>query len=237
MKLLEVNNISKSYERRRRFGRGTTPNLILQDVSFSINEGSCVGLMGESGAGKSTLARILVGLEQPDSGEVWFQGLNICHMNRANWKEVRRHIQFVYQNGYSSFNPRICVGDSIGEPLKNFERKMTSIARREQVIKLLVTVGLNSSDYHKMPHQFSGGQIQRVAIARALALQPKLLILDEVVSSLDSIIRQHILHTLKALKEELKLSYLFISHQKSAVDVLADRIIHLKGGRVEPEQP
>lgn len=235
MKLLEVKNIRKSYERRHPWGRSRLPQSILQDVSFSIDEGSCVGLMGESGAGKSTLARILVGLEPPDSGEIWFQGRNLCQLKGNNWKEVRRHIQFVYQNGFSSFNPRICVGESIAEPLKNFERKMTSSTRWEQVIKLLETVGLNGSDYHKMPHQFSGGQIQRIAIARALVLQPKLLILDEVVSSLDAIIRMHILQKLKALKEELKLSYLFISHQKSAIDVFADQIILLQNGCIEQE--
>ncbi|MGO0122412.1 ABC transporter ATP-binding protein [Desulfothermobacter acidiphilus] len=229
MKLLEVKGLVKHYVRKRGLARRETIRAV-DGVSFSLAPGETLGLVGESGCGKSTLGRLILRLEEPTAGEVIFEGVNIATCGEKELRERRRHLQIVFQDAYSSLNPRRTVGASVEEHLANFG--MPRSERRERVRELLQLVGLNPEEAAKYPHELSGGQRQRVNLARALALQPKLIVCDEPVSSLDVSIRAQILKLLRELKERFRLSYLFISHDLAAVSCLADRVAVMYLGKI-----
>ncbi|MBA4532145.1 nickel import ATP-binding protein NikE [Brevibacillus halotolerans] len=233
MSLLTLTNIKKTYSLGNSVWRKGKTVEAVKDVSFTLEEGICLGLVGESGAGKSTLGKIILGLEKPDQGEVWFQGKDLYRLKEKELREVRRDLQVVFQDCYSAVNPRLTIREIIAEPLRNYEQR-TDTQERQKVQELLEIVGLDPEDMHKYPHQFSGGQLQRINIARAIALRPKLIILDEAVSALDALTQVQILHLLAELKEEFQLSYLFISHDLQAINYIADCIgVMYKGEIVE----
>jgi nickel transport system ATP-binding protein len=231
MSMLELKGITKAYPfGNSMWGKRKTVKAV-KKVSLSLEEGICLGLVGESGSGKSTLGKIILGLEKPDQGEVLFQGKNLYSVKRKELKELRRNLQVVFQDCYSSVNPRLTIREIVAEPLRNYER-LTDDQEKQKVQELLETIRLHPDDMHKYPHQLSGGQLQRVNIARAIALRPKLIILDEAVSALDVLVQAQILNLLADLKEEFRLSYLFISHDLQAVNEIADHLAVMYRGEI-----
>lgn len=229
--MLELKGIKKTYLLGNSvWGKRKTVEAV-KNVSLTLEERVCLGLVGKSGSGKSTLGKIILGLEKPDQGEVWFQGKNLSNLKAKELKELRRNLQVVFQDCYSSVNPRLTIGEIIAEPLRNYER-LTSVQEKKKVQELLEIVGLCTEDIHKYPYQFSGGQLQRINIARAIALKPKLIIFDEAVSALDVLVQVQILNLLAQLKEEFHLSYLFISHDLQAVNYIADRLAVMYNGEI-----
>jgi nickel transport system ATP-binding protein len=230
MNLLELRAIDKSYRRGGWFGNRDRVQ-VLKKVSLSLNEGACLGLLGRSGSGKSTLSRIALGLECPDSGDILFQGKELAGLSRRESFLARKGLQVVFQNSLGSVNPRMTAGEVVAEPIRNFER-VTKSELRHRVGRLLEMVGLDASDAEKLPHQFSGGQLQRVCVARAIALKPRVIILDEAVSSLDMIVQTRILDLLSALRRELGTSYLLISHDIRVILRMADSLAVLHEGEI-----
>jgi nickel transport system ATP-binding protein len=224
---MKVDHLYKSYKKKSGFFKKEN-SLILKDISLNIFKGECLGLIGESGSGKSTLGRLISGIEESDSGKISINGVNL---NRQNSKSFKDEISIVFQDYNSSVNPRFKVIDIILEALKKMkkENKKTAI---KKVISLLEKVGLNEDFLDRYPHQLSGGQLQRVCIARAIATNPELIILDEAVSSLDVSTQVEILNLLIKLKEEMDISYLFITHDLMAVTYICDRVIFLKEGEI-----
>lgn len=228
MSLLELFEVTKTYRRGGFFGEKGR-HVVLDRVSLALREGECLGLLGKSGSGKSTLGRIALGLESPDSGQVRFQGRPVVSRLLGNGGFARKDLQVVFQNSLGSVNPRFTAGEIIAEPLDNFERP-TAPARRARVAELLQMVGLRPADAGKYPHQFSGGQMQRVCIARALAPRPRVVVLDEAVSSLDMLVQARILDLLAALRRDTGTSYLFISHDVRVLLGSCDRLAVLHEG-------
>lgn len=230
MALLEIDQVKKIYKVRK-FGNSYRL-LAVNDVSFSLEDGKCVGLVGESGCGKSTLGRLITGLEQPTQGEIRFQGKNV-HTGKKNSSRLQfsKEIQMVFQDSYDAVNPRYTAKQIIEEPLKNL-MKLSGKERDEKVRLLLWQVGISENEKDKYALEFSGGQLQRICIARALACSPRFLVLDEPLSSLDVSVQAQILNLLSDIKKELHLSYLLISHDLEAVYYLADSIIVMYGGRI-----
>lgn len=201
-------------------------------VSFEVRRGETLGLVGESGCGKTTTGRAILRLIEPTSGRIVFDGHDVTSLSRSELKALRRHMQIIFQDPYSSLNPRLTVGSAIMEVLKVHERFSSDAERREFIEDLLVKVGLEPQHYHNYPHEFSGGQRQRICIARALALEPALLICDESVSALDVSVQAQVLNLLVQLREELGLTYIFISHDLSVVKFISDRIAVMHAGRI-----
>jgi oligopeptide/dipeptide ABC transporter ATP-binding protein len=229
--LLEVEDLAKEFTLPRT-GFGARPRLRAVDgVSFAIAPGEVLGLVGESGSGKSTVGRLVLRLIEPSRGRVRFAGQDITALDGAAMRPLRRAMQMVFQDPYASLNPRRDVGDAIGEVLR-----LHAIARgedgRTRVAALLEKVGLAAADMGRRPREFSGGQRQRIAIARALAVSPRFLVADEPVSALDVSVQAGILALLRSLQSELGLAMLFISHDLSVVEVMADRVMVLYLGRV-----
>jgi nickel transport system ATP-binding protein len=231
MSLLQVNEVTHSYGAPTFFNWKDRSKKILSNISLSIEEGTCLGLLGTSGAGKSTLGRVILGLERPQSGQVLFQGQDIYTLDKHNRQKIRRDLQAVFQDSYSSVNPRMTAERIIAEPLENYE-KLTVAEQKRTVIDLLERVGLSEGDLKKYPNQFSGGQLQRINIARAISLKPKLIVLDESVSSLDMVNQTLILELLKELKADFGLSYLFITHDIKAAYTISDRLGILEKGEL-----
>ncbi|MGM5471829.1 nickel import ATP-binding protein NikE [Bacillus pumilus] len=231
MHLLEVKAVSHSYNNRSFLMRKKGADQVLNGVDLIIEEGTCVGLLGQSGAGKSTLGRIILGLEKPKAGQVLFEGQDIYCADQRTRKHYRRHVQAVFQDSYSAVNPRWTVEQILSEPLENYET-MSRKERKSVLIHWLERVGLSEKDLSKYPHQFSGGQLQRINIARALLLQPKLVVLDESVSSLDMVTQGVILDLLVELKKELGVAYLFITHDMTAAYHLSDQLAILDQGEL-----
>lgn len=230
MALLEIEQVKKTY-RTRKFGRSYHV-IAVNGISFSVEKGKCIGLVGESGCGKSTLGRLIAGLERPSEGEIRFHGQSIHPDRKKSGRlEFARDIQMVFQDSFDAVNPRYTAKQIIEEPLRNLT-KLSAFERSEKVNLLLEQVGIPVTERDKYALEFSGGQLQRVCIARALASGPKLLILDEPLSSLDVSIQAQILNLLKDIKEELDLSYLLISHDLEAIYYLADSIVVMYGGQV-----
>jgi oligopeptide/dipeptide ABC transporter ATP-binding protein len=195
----------------------------VDDVSFSINEGETLGIVGESGCGKSTTGRAILRLTKPTEGDVIFQGQNLSALKGQGLRKIRRDMQIVFQDPYASLNPRMTVGTILEEPLK-IHGLAAGAERKRRVKELLDIVGLSELHYNRYPHEFSGGQRQRIGIARALITKPKLIVADEPVSALDVSIQSQILNLMKDLQEQFKLTYMFISHDLSVVRHISDRI-------------
>jgi oligopeptide/dipeptide ABC transporter ATP-binding protein len=193
-------------------------------VSFELHRGETLGIVGESGCGKSTLARLLMRLERPTAGRAYLQGRDMLKMSGGELRRLRRRVQMVMQDPYTSLNPRMTVGDIVGEPYEIHPEVAPRGDRRRHVRQLLEQVGLNPEHINRYPHQFSGGQRQRIGIARALALRPDVIILDEPVSALDVSIQAQVINLLERLQDEFGLSYIFIAHDLSVVRHISDRV-------------
>jgi len=230
--ILAANNLVKTYTQRSgRFGFGSTQIKALDDVSIALKAGTTLAVVGESGSGKSTLARCLLQLHPFDSGEVLFQGQNLAKLHGDDLRSVRKHLQMVFQDPFASLNPRMKVGEIVGEGLLIHGLGSAS-EQKEKVHQMLQRVGLEVVDAQKYPHQFSGGQRQRIGIARALVLNPKVVVCDEPVSALDVSVQAQILLLLKELQREMNLSYIFISHDLRVVRHIADEMVVMNAGKI-----
>ncbi|MFD2413157.1 ATP-binding cassette domain-containing protein [Paenibacillus rhizoplanae] len=236
MKLLEAVGLNKKYEMKRGWFTPDARSVhAVNNLSFSLESGETLGLVGESGCGKSTLARLLLGLEKPSSGRVLYRGMDYTDWSFSEMRKIRSRMQMVFQNSLGSFNPLFTVEQIIGEPLRNYGERKTG-ARRVLVADTLELVGLERKYIHRYPHELSGGQQQRVGIARALALRPELMICDEPFSSLDVTLRKQMMDLLQELKRELGLSYVFITHDLSVVNRFCDSVaVMYQGGIVEKQ--
>lgn len=225
MSLLEVRNVKKYFPVRSNslISRSNEQVHAVDDVSFTLEHGQTLGLVGESGCGKSTLARCIVGLQPITDGQVIFDGQDLSTMSRRELRNARREMQMVFQDPYGSLNPRRRVGSIISDPL-DINTTMTRREQRTRAQELMELVGLNPEHYNRFPADFSGGQRQRIGVARALALRPKLIVCDEPVSALDVSIQAQVLNLLASLQSEFKLSYLFISHNLTVVEHVSDRV-------------
>lgn len=230
--LLEVQNICKYYSGNGGFRKGVKSILhAVNGVSFAIQEGESLGLVGESGCGKSTLARLLVQIEKPSQGTLLFSGTDITHWKGEQLRKWRRNVQIVFQDAFSSLNPRMEIAEIIMDPLRNYK----SLGEKDilrGVDRLLEMVGLETSLKSRYPHELSGGQRQRAAIARALALEPKLVIFDESIASLDVSIQAQILNLIKSLRETLGISMIFISHDLAAVKYVSNKVAVMYLGKI-----
>ena len=230
--ILQANHLVKTYTQSSgRFGFGSTQIKALDDVSLSLKAGSTLAVVGESGSGKSTLARCLLQLHPFDSGEVLFEGKDLAKLESSSLRTMRKNLQMVFQDPFASLNPRMRVGEIVGEGLLIHGLGSAS-EQKNKVQQMLERVGLSGSDALKYPHQFSGGQRQRIGIARALVLQPKVVVCDEPVSALDVSVQAQILLLLKELQREMQLSYIFISHDLRVVRHIADEMVVMHKGRI-----
>jgi oligopeptide transport system ATP-binding protein len=232
--ILEVCDLVKHYPIRRGVLFKSTVGQIqaVDGVSLDLHPGETLGVVGESGCGKSTLARVLMHLEGPTSGTVRYKGRDIFGLKGGELRRLRRNIQLVMQDPYTSLNPRMTVGDLVGEPFEIHPEVAPKGSRRGRVRDLLDVVGLNPEHINRYPHQFSGGQRQRIGIARALALQPEIIVCDEPVSALDVSIQAQVMNLLERLQGEFNLSYIFIAHDLSVVRHLADRVAVMYLGKI-----
>jgi ABC-type oligopeptide transport system ATPase subunit len=231
MPLLEVRHLVKEFTRRKGLFRKGTPVRAVDDVSFTIERGETFGLVGESGSGKTTTGRCILRLIEPTSGEVIFDGKDVLALPRAELRRARRDMQIVFQDPYSSLNPRMRVSDIVEEPL--VIHKLGSRGEREERVKQLFSlVGLNPEHLRRYPHEFSGGQRQRIGLARALALNPSLVIADEPVSALDVSVQAQVVNLLMDLQQQLKLTYLFIAHDLRLVEHICGRVAVMYLGRI-----
>ena len=230
--LLEIRNLKKYYSVKSGFLNKDRRSVKAVDgINLSVKQGEILGIVGESGCGKSTLGRSILRLIEPTSGEVIFEGTNICGLKKEEMRLKRREMQIVFQDPGASLNPRLTVGEIIGEPLEVFHI-CEGKEKEERIYKLMDLVGINRAYINRFPHEFSGGQRQRLGIARALAVNPKLIICDEPVSALDVSIRAQVLNLMKELKDKLNLTYIFISHDLSVVHHICDRVAVMYLGRV-----
>jgi oligopeptide transport system ATP-binding protein len=232
--LLDVRDLVKHYPVTRgvMFKRAIAQVRAVDGLSFALASGETLGVVGESGCGKSTLARVLMRLEPATAGQVLFEGEDILALKGAALRRMRRKVQMVFQDPYTSLNPRMTVGDIIGEPFEIHPEVAPKKSRRKAVQELLDVVGLNPEYINRYPHQFSGGQRQRIGIARSLALKPDLIICDEPVSALDVSIQAQVMNLLGDLKKDFGLSYLFIAHDLSVVRHLSDRVAVMYLGKL-----
>ena len=231
MPLVEVSHLVKGFVRGGGFLRRGATVTAVDDVSFSIEEGETFGLVGESGSGKTTTGRCMLRLIEPTSGAVRFGGEDVLAFSRSRLREARRHMQIVFQDPYSSLNPRMRARQIVEEPLV-IHRLGTRTARRDRVAELFRLVGLDTAHLERYPHEFSGGQRQRIGLARALALKPSFLVLDEPVSALDVSVQAQVVNLLMDLQEQLKLTYLFIAHDLRLVEHICNRVAVMYLGKI-----
>tara|TARA_R110001632_G_scaffold99271_1_gene206008 strand:+ start:10763 stop:12430 length:1668 start_codon:yes stop_codon:yes gene_type:complete len=230
--LLEIVELKKYFEKSSWFHKNE-PIKAVDDVSFSLYEGETLGLVGESGCGKTTLGRSIFHLEKVTSGKIFYKGKDITHLSKGDLKNLRKEIQIIFQDPFSSLNPRISVGNSILEPMAVHKILSSKKERKAYVLELLKKVGLEAAHFNRYPHEFSGGQRQRIGIARTIALQPKLIICDESVSALDVSVQAQVLNLLNELKTEFKFTYIFISHDLSVVKYMSDQLVVMNQGKIE----
>ena len=231
--LLEIVNLHKDFISNASWFSKPTVIKAVNDVSFKIYEGETLGLVGESGCGKTTLSRTILQLEKATLGSILYKGVDITKLSKSEFKKLRKEIQIIFQDPFSSLNPRITIGNTILEPMKVHKILSSNKERKEYVCNLLEKVGLEATHFNRYPHEFSGGQRQRIGIARAIALQPKLIICDESVSALDVSVQAQVLNLLNQLKAEFNFTYIFISHDLSVVKYMADQLVVMNKGRVE----
>lgn len=216
--LLEVRNLSKYFK----VAAGELH--ADENVSFSIEAGKTLGIVGESGCGKSTLGRVILRLNEPTAGHILFRQMDITSFNKSEIRQMRRHMQMIFQDPYASLDPRLTISESIEEPLLVFEPDMDAAARRARVEELMNLVGLSRRNFNAYPHEFDGGRRQRVVIARTLAVNPQFIVCDEPVSALDVSVQAQILNLMIELQQSLKLTYIFISHDLSVVRHISDHV-------------
>ena len=202
-------------------------------MSFKIYEGETVGLVGESGCGKSTLGNAILQLDKATAGQIFYKGNDITKLNKDEIRKLRKEIQLIFQDPYSSLNPRIPVGKAIMEPMKVHGLYKNDAERKAKTIEILERVGLGEDFFNRYPHEFSGGQRQRVGIARTIALQPKLIVCDESVSALDISVQAQVLNLLNELKENFGFTYIFISHDLAVVKYMSDQVLVMNKGKIE----
>ncbi len=232
MSLLEIRDLRKHFPvGEGLFSRNRGVLKAVDGVNLSVEEGETLGLVGESGCGKSTLGRAILRLIEPTSGEVIFQGKNLLTLSQRELRAMRRQMQIIFQDPYASLNPRMRVGDIVGEGLE-IHKLAKGRAKRERVNELLHQVGLREDHYDRYPHEFSGGQRQRIGIARALAVSPKFIVCDEPVSALDVSIQAQIINLLQELQEKMHLTYLFISHDLRVVEHISHRVAIMYLGKI-----
>ncbi|MBK8389602.1 MAG: ABC transporter ATP-binding protein [Saprospiraceae bacterium] len=231
--LLEVQNLSKYYPAQKSFwGKALSYTKAVDEVSFTMKKGETLGLVGESGCGKSTLGRAILRLITPTAGKVVFEGKDVFGFSNEEMRKMRKHMQIIFQDPYSSLNPRMKIGEAIKEPMIIHHLYESNEIRTEKVMELLDVVGLSRDHYNRYPHQFSGGQRQRINIARTLSLNPKFIVCDESVSALDVSVQAQVLNLLMDLKAQFDLTYLFISHDISVVKHISDNIMVMEKGKI-----
>ncbi|EWM64294.1 MULTISPECIES: ABC transporter ATP-binding protein [Micromonospora] len=232
MSLLEVENLTKSFSAGRDWlGRRTKWLNAVKGVSFTLERGECLAVVGESGAGKSTVGRMVLRLIEPDSGSVTFDGIDVLATKPKQLRALRQRMQMIFQDPYSSLDPRMTIRDAVAEPLLVHTDKDRA-TREKEAVELLDKVGIGSRYLERYPAELSGGQLQRVAIARALTMKPSLIVCDEPVAALDVSVRAQVLNLLRDLQEELGLAYLFVCHDLALVEVIADRVMVMAAGEV-----
>ena len=232
-KIVEIKNIKTYFPKHKSFFGKTTDWLkAVDDVTLDVYEGETLGLVGESGCGKTTLGRTILRLNEPTSGEIYFEQKNVLAYSPKEMRALRKDMQIIFQDPYSSLNPRISIGKSIMEPMQVHNMLSSTQERKDRVLELLKKVGLEEKHFNRYPHEFSGGQRQRVCIARALALNPKFIICDESVSALDVSVQAQVLNLLNDLKREFKFTYIFISHDLSVVKFMSDRMAVMNKGKI-----
>ena len=232
--ILQIKNLKTYFPiKKGMFGKAKEFVHAVDDVTFDVFPGETLGLVGESGCGKTTLGRSVLRLIEPTSGEIIFNGINITKLDNTKMRELRKDIQIIFQDPYSSLNPRITIGQAIMEPMQVHNILENDKIRKERVIELLHRVNMNESHFYRYPHEFSGGQRQRICIARALALKPKFIICDESVSALDVSVQAQVLNLLNELKREFDFTYIFISHDLSVVKFMSDRMVVMNKGKIE----
>ena len=231
--LLKVQNLVKYFPiTGGMFGREIERVHAVDGVSFELQPGETLGVVGESGCGKSTTGRCILRLIEPTSGEVWFEGKNVTQASKSELRALARDMQIIFQDPYASLNPRMTVGAIIGEALTIHKLTKTAAEYNDRIVDLLETVGLNADHMRRFPHEFSGGQRQRIGIARALAVNPKLIVCDEAVSALDVSIQAQVINLLEDLQAQFSLTYVFIAHDLSVVEHISDRVAVMYLGRI-----
>ena len=232
--ILQIKNLKTHFPIRNGFFGGVTGHVkAVDDISFDVYPGESLGLVGESGCGKTTCGRTILRLEEPTEGQMIYKGKDIAKMNTEELRSFRKEVQIIFQDPYSSLNPRMTIGNAIMEPMQVHGILENDEQRKKRVEELLARVSLDPSHFYRYPHEFSGGQRQRIGIARALAVNPKFIICDESVSALDVSVQAQVLNLLNELKEEFGLTYIFISHDLSVVKYMSDRMVVMQEGRIE----
>ncbi len=230
--LLDVKNLRKYFPIRGGILSRVVANVkAVQDISFNVKPGEVVGLVGESGSGKTTAGRAILRLIEPTAGEVLFDGVDVVKLNKGELREYRKKMQIIFQDPYASLNPRMAVGDIIGEAFE-IHKLARGKEKEERVAELLVKVGLAPGHMRRYPHEFSGGQRQRIGVARALAVDPQFIVADEPVSALDVSIQAQVVNLLSDLKDELGLTILFIAHDLAVVEYISDRVVVMYLGKI-----
>ena len=231
--LLEIVNVEKEYVSKASLFKKSEGFKAVNDVSFKLYEGETLGLVGESGCGKSTLGNAILQLDKVTAGHIIYKGVDITKLSNSAIRKLRKEIQIIFQDPYSSLNPRIPVGKSIMEPMKVHNLFNSDTERKEKALEILKRVGLSEDYFNRYPHEFSGGQRQRIGIARTVALNPKLIICDESVSALDISVQAQVLNLLNELKENFGFTYIFISHDLSVVKYMSDQLLVMNQGKIE----
>ncbi len=232
--IMELKNVRTWFSKSKNIlGKSLAYTKAVDDVSFDVYPGETLGLVGESGCGKTTLGRTILRLVEPTEGQIIYKGRDLVKLGDNEMRALRKEMQIIFQDPYSSLNPRITIGDAIMEPMRVHKILDTDKQRKDRVIELLQRVNMNEQQFYRYPHEFSGGQRQRICIARALALNPKFIICDESVSALDVSVQAQVLNLLNELKKEFGFTYIFISHDLSVVKFMCDRMVVMNAGKVE----